>query len=343
MQKQITHLNFAKGFRGGERQTFLLIEELSKRGYHQILVTRKNSELAHRAKDIKNLIIRTILKPYIFHLGVVRDSELLHAHETKAAQFAYLVNKIFAIPYIITRRVDNPIKNNFLNKNIYESSKYTVTLSNAIKRETLKVAPNSNIQIVPSAYTKFVIDKNKSNAIKKRFKDKFLIGNIGALDNKHKGQYYLIEAAKKIEQKYSAIHFIFLGRGEDEQRFKEQAKDMKNITFEGFVENVGDYISALDLFVFPSQNEGLGSILFDIIQQKVPIIASNVGGIPDIVTHNKSAILTKVRDVDDIYKSIEKLYFDHNLSMELAQNAYKDIDKFSPENMTNSYEKLYDN
>lgn len=338
----ITHLNFAKGFRGGERQTLLLVEELSKRGYTQILVTRKNSELANRAKDIKNLKILKISKPYIFSLGVIKKSKVLHAHETKAAQFTYFANKLFKIPYIITRRVDNPIKNNFLNKKIYENSSSTVVLSKAIENETLKVAPKTKVEVIPSAYSKFKIDKYVSKKIKERFSDKYLVGNIGELDNVHKGQYYLIEAAKRIENKYPDIHFIFLGKGKDELNYKEQSTGMTNITFEGFVDNVGDYISCLNLFVFPSLNEGLGSILFDVIQQKVPIIASNVGGIPEIIENEKSGILVETKNIELLYKSIEKVYLDKTLGDKLALQAIKDIDKFSPEIMTNKYEKIYD-
>lgn len=343
MNKDIYHLNFAKGFRGGERQTLLLLEELSKRGHFQILITRKDSELAYRARDIKNLTIKKIPKPYIFNLGIVKDAKVLHAHETKAAQFVYFANKLFQVPYIITRRVDNPIKNNFLNKKIYENSHTTITLSRAIKKETLKVAPKSNIKIIPSAYTRFYINEKKVKSIKKRFADKFLVGNIGELENIHKGQYYLIEAAKMIEKKYPEIHFIFLGRGKDEFSYKEQSKGMKNITFEGFVDNVGDYIATFDLFAFPSLNEGLGSILFDVMQQKVPIIASNIGGIPDIVSDNKSALLFETKNSEAIFKDIEKLYLDRNLGENLAAEAYKDIDNFSPKNMADSYEEIYKN
>ncbi|MCW9026649.1 MAG: glycosyltransferase family 4 protein, partial [Thiovulaceae bacterium] len=280
----ITHLNFAKGFRGGERQTMLLIQELSVRGYKQKVITRVESELANRLEGTKNLEIIRISKPYFFNLFKVKNDSLLHAHETKAAQFAFFAKMFLKIPYIVTRRVDNPIKNNFFNKKIYENASVCISLSNAIKDEILKITSDANIKIIPSAYSKLSIDENQAKVIKDRFKDKFLLGNIGELDNTHKGQFYLLEAMKKLQVEYPDIHLILLGRGKDEQKYKEQVKDLSNVTFEGFVDNVGDYIKCLDLFVFPSLNEGLGSILFDIMQAKVPIVASNVGGIPDIVT-----------------------------------------------------------
>jgi len=339
--KVITHINFAKGFRGGERQTLLLIEELSSRGYTQTICTRVDSQLANKLKDIKNLSIIKIKKPYILSISKIKNSSIIHAHETKGAQFAFFANKIYNIPYIITRRVDNKIKNNFFNKKIYENSSYTIALSKAIKQTILNISNNVNIKIIPSAYSKLQINNEESLKIKQKFKNKFIIGNIGELDNKHKGQYYLIQAMKKLQNTHPNIHLILLGQGIDEQNYKEQSKELTNITFEGFVSNVGDYIKCFDLFVFPSLHEGLGSILFDIMQAKVPIIASNTGGIPDIIQNNKNGLLVPIKDSNALFNAIIKLYEDKELRYKLVNEALKNIDNYSYEHMTDKYEELY--
>ena len=341
MQKQITHLNFAKGFRGGERQTQLLIEELSIRGYKQKLISRVESELANRLEGTQNLELIRISKPYFFHLAKIKNDEVLHAHETKAAQFVYFAHLFFKIPYIITRRVDNAITNNFFNKKIYKNAKFCIALSNAIKQEIEKITSKANIEIIPSAYSKLKIDNSKTLEIKNRFKNKFLLGNIGELDNKHKGQFYLLETMKRLQIDYPQMHLILLGKGKDEQRYKEQVKELTNVTFEGFVDNVGDYINALDLFVFPSLNEGLGSILFDIMQAKIPIAASNIGGIPDIIASEKTGLLFESKNSEAIYESIVRLYKDNSLREELWSNALKNIENYSFEKMADRYERIY--
>lgn len=341
MQKTITHANFAKGFRGGERQTLLLVKELAKKGYAQKLLTRRDSDLAKRCAHIRNLDIVEIKKPYIFYANKIKGSAIIHAHETKAAQFAYFVHLFYKIPYIITRRVDNPIKKNLFNKNIYENSATTAVLSSAIKCETLKVSPSIRTEVIPSAYSALGTNQESVKSIAERFAGKFLIGNIGELDNTQKGQYYLIEAAKIVQKKHPDIHFIFLGKGRDEQNYKLQAASLENITFEGFVNNVGDYIANFRLFVFPSLNEGLGSILFDVMQQKVPIIASDVGGIPDIVHHENNGLLVPPKSAEAIADAIEKLYNDKEKAAKLALEAYEDIENFSALKMCERYEALY--
>jgi len=339
--KIIVHVNFAKGFRGGESQTQLLIEELSSRGYKQKLIVRKHSELANRMESTVNLEIIKLKKPYAFHLTSIKDASILHAHETKAAQFCFFANLFYKIPYIITRRVDNPIKQNLFNKKVYENALYTAILSQAIKKETLKVSNDINLVIVPDAYHKLASNPTEVALLQKRFSKKFIIGHIGELDNDHKGQFYLIEAMKSIQEKYADIHLILLGKGKDKKNFEEQSKELNNITFEGFVSNVADYIECFDLFIFPSLHEGMGSSLFDVMQKHVAIGASNVGGIPDIIEHNVNGLLFPPKDSEAIFKTIEKLYLSSELRERLSTNAFKNIENFSYELMADRYIELY--
>ncbi|MDA3947317.1 MAG: glycosyltransferase family 4 protein [Helicobacteraceae bacterium] len=341
MQREIVHINFAKGFRGGERQTQLLIEQLSQQGYRQKLLTRVNSELAERCAHIDSLDIIPIKKPYILHTGAVKDAAIIQAHETKALQFAYFVHLLYGIPYVVTRRVDNPLKTNFLNKKMYAAAFRTVVLSNAIEKEVLRVSPDAKTTIIPSAYSGISVDETVSRQIAARFKEKFLIGNVGALVDSHKGQSLLIEAAKALEKSHPELHFIILGRGQDEAKFKEQAAGLKNITFEGFVNNINDYVSCFDLFLFPSRHEGLGSILFDVMQLNVPIIATEVGGIPDIIQNNVNGLLIPPADAIAIERSVLTLYRDRELRERLKTAAKSTADRYSPENMARAYDNLY--
>jgi glycosyltransferase involved in cell wall biosynthesis len=339
--KTITHLNFASGYRGGERQTTLLIQELSERGCHQQLFTRVESELAERCAHIKNLKIVRINKPYIGSFVKFKHAQIIHAHETKGAQVAFLLNKLFNTPYIITRRVDNKIKDNFFTRAMYSNASCCIALSQAIKKGILDRAAQANIAVIPSAQTDFNIDKDKVVAIGERFSGKFLVGNIGELENAHKGQLYLIEAIKRLAHEYPNIHFIFLGKGKDKQLYQELTNGLENTTFEGFVDNVADYIACMDLFVFPSLNEGLGSILLDVMKLKVPVIASNIGGIPDIVIDNETGVLVEPKNSEAIYQQILALYNNQPFAKKLADTAYQNTFNYSSAVMADAYQKLY--
>jgi glycosyltransferase involved in cell wall biosynthesis len=137
------------------------------------------------------------------------------------------------------------------------------------------------------------------------------------------------------------IHLLLIGKGEDRIDYEAQAKGLDNITFEGFVDNVGDYLHAIKLFVFPSLNEGLGSILLDVMEHGVAIVASNVGGIPDIITHNQNGLLVAPKDSDALYQAIITLHEEPHLRAQLAQEALKKSSDFSAEAMCERYLKIY--
>ncbi len=339
---QITHINLAKCFRGGERQTFLLINELAKENLKQKLIMRYNTSFEEVCKNINNLEIIKIKKPYFLSLNKLKNSQIIHAHETKAAQLSFFANLIFKIPYIITRRVDNKIKNNFLNAKMYKNASFCACLSKAVEKTITRLSKDVNIKIIPSAFSKAKENSKEIKKIKKKFKDKFLLGNIGELDNGHKGQFYLLEVAKKLQITHPQIHLIFLGKGEDLQDYKNQVKDLNNVTFEGFVSNTQDYIKCFDLFVFPSLHEGLGSSLLDVMQGGVPIIASKVGGIPELIRDGENGLLVPAKNSDEIYKKIVLLYEKEDLRKNLSSKALAGLEKYSPLNMAKSYMKLYE-
>jgi len=333
----IGHVNLAAGFRGGERQTELLIRELSMRGYTQVLIVRSNSALADRLHDIPNLTICRISKPYVFHVSAARDCSFLHAHEAKACQYTFLVKVLLRIPYVITRRVPRIPGSNFFTKAIYNNASRIVALSGAIKKSLLLYNRNLSIDIIPSMASQLETNNNTVQEIKNNHSDRFIVGHVGALVNRHKGQKYLIEAAKILADKYNDIDFILLGSGGDERELMQLANGYDNIQFKGFVDNVGDYLGAFDLFAFPSLNEGLGSILLDAMQAKLPIVASEVDGIPDIISNGHNGMLVSPADSQALAEAISMLYENEKLRKSLAENAYGDAKKYTPERITSMY------
>ncbi len=337
----VTHLNFAKGFRGGERQTFLLIKELAKKGLQQQLFVRKNSKLTLRCKDIPNLRIVEISKPYIMHIPKLKASDILHAHETKALQFAYFASKTLSLPYIVTRRVDNPVTKNFFNKALYKNASAVVALSSAIKKEILKLDTHLHVKIIPSAFSAMKLQEENVARIQQQFAGKFLAGHVGALDEEHKGQSLIIDLARRVQKSHPDILFLLVGGGKDEEYLKNLAKDLPNVHFVGFVENVYDYIAAFDLFLFPSKNEGLGSTLLDAMYLQKPIVASAVGGIVDLIENEKNGLLFSSGDLDAFTKQFFRLYENENLRKSIALNAAKHIEEYSPQNMAKKYLQTY--
>ena len=124
---------------------------------------------------------------------------------------------------------------------------------------------------------------------------------------------------------------------------KKTAVALKNLCFTGFVENVGDYLAAIDLFILPSNKEGIGGILIDAMEHKVPIIASRVGGIPEIVHDEKNGILIDPRNPDQLKAAILRLYASEQQRRTLGDQGYELAKNFTANIMAKKYLNLYRN
>ena len=338
----IGHINLARGFRGGERQTQLLIEALDRRNeLQQTLFTRKNSALAQRLELLSQLRLSSVGRPFFLSASAAKSCQLLHAHEGKAAHFALMANLRYGIPYIITRRVPNRPKDNYFTRMVYRRASRGVAISSAIRDYMLDYEPNLPMEVIPSMQAELPVNPQEVERLHTEFRGKFVVGHIGALVLHHKGQEYLIEAARRLEKTHPDVHFLLLGEGKDGVNMRAMAAGLSNITFVGFVDNVGDYISMFDLFVFPSLEEGLGSTLLDVMSFTKPIIASNVDGIPDIVHDNKTGLLVPSQDSDALYQRILQLYDDSSLRQRLALAGNALVQSYRPDPLSANYLNLY--
>lgn len=336
----VTHVNLAKGFRGGERQTALLIEQLSKnKSMTQKLVCRKDSPLRESLSGVQQLSFVDANYAFLGHCKS-RRSDVIHAHDAKAVHWAWLHNRIYKTPYLLTRRIDKPVRDKWLNRKTYKNAAKRVGVSKFIAN-LLSERQWGECEVIHDAYAELESKAQITSKLRDSFGKQFLVGHIGALVDKHKGQRVLIQVAERISNTHPDIHFLFYGEGEDGLAFKQESKHLKNVHWQGFSHEIGSIIPMLDLFVFPSRMEGLGSTLLDVMYFNVPIIASNVGGIPDVVQHGKTGILFENGNVDILAKNILDLYSDDEKRVALARTAKLEIERFSPKKMAQLYLAMY--
>ena len=338
----ICHVNLADGFRGGERQTFLLMEELASRGFKQSLIAKSSSNLASNSKLIEGLeVIESSLNGFDCR-AYFKEAPLLHLHESRvfAAIWSYTIAS--ERKHIITRRVERPPRSNFINKSIYSNANQTVTLSRAISTSIEKSLDlDLDPIVIPSAKTGFTNDQIEVQKIRSKMGGRFIVGHIGALDDSHKGQLQIIELAKMTHETFPEICFLLVGSGKDDEYFKQLTQDLNNIELVGQKENVGDYLAAFDLFIFPSRHEGLGSILLDAMDFGLPIIASNVGGIPEIIQNGVNGIVVNLNSFDDYFNALKSLFSDVKMRLRIEQTNKEKGKSFSVKTMTDQYINLY--
>ncbi len=337
----LAHLNLARGFRGGERQTELLIRGLADLGWTQRLVARRGEPLAARCRDVPGLEIVEAGAGVAGAFVALRGAGLVHSHEGRGVQAAWL-NRLFrGAPFVITRRVQKGPRRSMLNRRMYRSAVAVVAISEAIRTALARLDAQLPVRVIPSASSGLPATLGNVERLRASFGGSFVVGHVGALDDSHKGQLQIIELARRWQATRPAVRFVLVGAGRDEARLRQAATGLDNVIFTGEVGNVGDFLAAFDLFLYPSRHEGLGSILLDALEAGLPVVATAVGGIPEIVRDGENGALVKPGEPVALEAAVAAFHADPALRARVAAANRLRAREFSAATMTRRYDRLY--
>lgn len=340
MAETLTHVNLARGFRGGERQTELLVRELVRRGVRQRVVTRRDSPLRERLAGLPRVECRAAATPWIPRPDLL-TAGLVHAHESKGAHLAHLTNRLTLRPYLVTRRAWEPPGDKALNHAVYGRAAAVVAISRAVRDTLHRFDRDLDPVVIHSAADPSSPDPGHVRALRHRWNRRFVVGHVGALVDRHKGQTVLIAAARRLERAIPRLTVVFLGKGPDERALREAARGSIHVEFEGFVEDVASYLAAFDLFVFPSRYEALGSTLLDAMSAGLPVVASAVDGIPELVRDGEEGLLVPAGDDAALARAIHELHDDPERRRRYGEAARLRAGSFSASRMADRYLELY--
>jgi glycosyltransferase involved in cell wall biosynthesis len=170
-----------------------------------------------------------------------------------------------------------------------------------------------------------------------------IVGTVGRLVPV-KGPEFLIEAAQFIIPKYPNVFFVFTGDGHLRKDLERKASDLgikENVVFLGWRNDAAKIISVTDIFVLPSLNEGMGRVLAEAMALGKPIVASNVGGIPDLVIHGKNGFLVPPKNSKELARYIQILLEDKEKREKMGREGREMAGNFSHEIMIKKISRLY--
>jgi glycosyltransferase involved in cell wall biosynthesis len=175
-------------------------------------------------------------------------------------------------------------------------------------------------------------------------KPEIFIGAIGHL-YATKGYEYLISAIKKVSLKQKNFALFIIGEGEERSELEEMIKSLRleNYVFlSGGLDRAADILPAFDIYACSSVKEGFPYCILEAMYGGLPIVSTNVGGIPDMVEHNINGLLVESKNPDQLSERILKLLTDKNLRKKLGEAARKSVlEKFKLNDMLVKTEKIY--
>lgn len=230
---------------------------------------------------------------------------------------------------------------------IVKQADQIVAISNFTKRRILEIA-DVPVKVIPFASG---ISRTRNKKIRKKGDGTKKILFVGRLIER-KGVIYLLKTMPQTLEKVNA-RLDIVGGGPLFSQLSKQVKKMKlskNIFLHGKIseKKLVNLYQDCDVFVLPAivdkwgDTEGLGVVLLEAMSFKKPVVASRVGGITDIVKHNKTGILVPQRNSQALVKAIVKILTDKNLANKLAQSGYQYLqDKFHWERIISETIKIY--
>ncbi len=231
-----------------------------------------------------------------------------------------------------------------------------IAVSEYDKRRALKyhIAPQEKISVIYNG-----VDEAASDFLEKQAARDFIFEKIaadktgwegkkiiGCIANfyKNKGLKYLLNAAAEVKGRHAEAVFALMGEGKHRPALEKQIKDLRiddTIFLLGFVDSAEKYLKGFDIYVCPSLKEGLPYTLIEALYADVPIVSTDVGGIPEIITDEESGMLVKPKNSGALAMAISNLLDNPHVAAAYAEAGREAARKFRLSEMVEKTIEVY--
>jgi glycosyltransferase involved in cell wall biosynthesis len=344
----VLHVSTPFTWRGGEQQAAYLASALQQLGVKNLVLCPSRSALAHRLNgtevDIAPYFSRGFmglsLARRIAAISRMHPFDVVHTHDAHSHSSAVLAATLFAMetPIVVSRRVDFPVSNSFFSKWKYNHSavKKIICVSNAIQEMTAPaIKDSSKLCVVHSGIdtSRYADTINAANLRSELglSPNTPLIGNLSALSD-HKDYPTFINVAEEVIKQIPEARFVIAGTGPDERMIRQliHSKGLDDRVFLlGFRNDVPEVMKSLEVFLITSKTEGLGTIVLEAFAAGAPVVATAAGGIPELVEHEITGLLSPVGDVKSITQNVIRVLQDKSIVSNMTAGATQKAERFS--------------
>lgn len=348
------HIDTAKTWRGGQNQVLLTVNGLREIGQRAALVAHPDGELRRRAAEGLELVPLAPKSEMDFTAAwrlnrVIKRlrPDVIHAHDAHGVAMAGLALSLGAAsagagepPLVVSRRVDFHLRSNSFSRWKHRQVDCFIAASEAIRQmliadgvpeeRTVTVHEGIDVEHVLAAP---LVDVHQAFFLPHGAP---VVGNIAALVP-HKGQRHLIEAAHIVVQKLPDVRFVILGEGELRDALERLTKEYrleKHVLLPGFRTDVLGCLKSFDVFVMSSVTEGLGTSLLDAMACSRPVVATNAGGIPEVVDDGVTGLLVPPRNHTAMAEAIIELISNRARRQQMGDAGFARVnERFTVERM----------
>ena len=345
---RVVHVASGREWRGGQRQTWLLASELARLAVPQTVVTRRGSELFKRLNRIGVHVhgcgwsIGLDPRALVAALQEAkRRPVVVHAHDPHAFALAGAAARMSGAPLVVTRRATFPLRR----PGAWNRADRVVAISEAVRAHLVAdgVDP-ARIVIVRSAIDLTAL----RNAVPGGFRSRLgvadgapLVVAVAALTSE-KGLDTLIAAAGRLTERTPSIHWAVAGSGplaSELGRAANRAGVGHTVHLLGHLDDPSALVAEADCVVMPSTSEAFGSSLLDAMALGRPIVASGVGGIPEVL--GGAGIIVPPGNAVALADAVSALTADAAMARRLGAAAKARVQEFGADRMAQAMVAVY--
>ncbi len=354
MSISVLHVNGEATWRGGERQLHLLLSYTGTL-WNNALVCKKGGELDLRSKNLNikrcHLGLRSSINIdsawKLARLCQRENIDVLHCHTPKAHAVG-AISTIFGntAKLIVTKRTTFPISDNAFSRWKYRRAQHVICVSKAAEEVVLQSVPTAKTIVIPSAIERAgEVERIPYMDLTGLEEKPFVIGYAAAFTSEKNPEGFL-RVADKVLKTQSNIVFVWIGDGPLRKDLIDRVRKMglaKLILLPGFQNNPLEWINSFDILFFPSLSEGFPTTLLNAMQCDVPVVASNVGGIVEIIENGITGMLVEPEDHDGFAKALLALMANDELRHGITSMAKEKLEGYYIEKTVQQLDTLYRN
>ncbi len=342
---KVLHIEMGNHLYGGARQVVYLMEGLKHEGVENYLLAPKGSSISIEASDKCSKVITcnyrgdvdVRLALFVKKAVLKYSIDLVHIHSRRGADvWGGIGAKWAKVPAVLSRRVDNAEGPKSI-KYKYPLFAKVIAISEGIK--TILVQNGLPAQRVACVRSAFVAEDSQHPIDRQSFLARFqlpenslVLAAVAQLIPR-KGHKLLVECLPTLLEKHPSIQVLFFGEGAERNNIEQQITSAglsDRIQLAGFQSDLNHLIGNVDLLVHPAYTEGLGVSLIQASAASVAIIASDAGGMPEIVRSGENGLLVPPGNKEALIDAIERLVSDQNLRQKMgARGKYIAEQEFS--------------
>lgn len=326
-----------------------LANSLHQRGHEITFIPRLNTHIHKYLNETNIDVIPLRLKRHFDPISSIKlvkiiqhkQIDVIHIHLSRDLVHSYWAVRLGRkVPVILQKQVSSNItKKDFFHRQLYSQVSKIFVLSNFLKQNMLDTCPITADKIIVLPGGVRLEDYKPDPGVRKRLRNEWkiaeseiVVGSIGRID-RGKGYEELLHGFINLLENGLEVRLVIVGEptvGEPEfaLKFMNQIKyhNLEHlVTLTGFRSDIPQVLSAFDIFVLPSHGEAFGYVFVEALAACIPVIATNAGGVPDIIEDGKCGFLVPPYDVKSLTNAMHKLLTDLSLRERFSFSGYERV------------------